>query len=463
MKSLVKVKLFFYNKLSLFLTLSILLVYLILFFRFSFSIPRYVFLSSTVEPLTFSYNPETRFLADNDNVGFQPDKTTLKHIMFGIAASSSLWHKRKSYIELWWKPRDMRGFVWLDKTTPVDNNNNTQIDSQLMHPPIRISSETYGFKYTRRGGHRSAIRISRIVSETVRLGLADVRWYVMGDDDTFFVAENLVRVLEKLDHDQFYYVGGNSESHDQNIRFSYNMAYGGGGFAISHALAKALAKMQDGCIKRHPALYGSDDRIHACMAELGVPVTKHAGFHQFDVYGSLFGLLTAHPVTSLVSLHHLDIVAPIFPKADRVQALRRLTVAMRLDSAALMQHSICYDKAHNWTVSVSWGYAVQIFSTIKSARVMEMPARTFKNWYRNYHRGGYAFNTRSFGRNQCQKPAIYYLFDAVLNEELHRTGTEYLPHPVFGNPWCETRKDREDPAVLVDRVEVHKTPDPQLW
>lgn len=119
-----------------------------------------------------------------------------------------------------------------------------------------------------------------MVSETLRLGLKDVRWFVMGDDDTVFVVENLVRVLDKYDHRQMYYVGSSSESHVQNIAFSYGMAYGGGGFAISYPLAKALEKMQDRCLKRYPGLYGSDDRIQACMAELGLPLTREPGFHQ---------------------------------------------------------------------------------------------------------------------------------------------------------------------------------------
>lgn len=156
------------------------------------------------------------------------------------------------------------------------------------------AGSTKNFKYTNSKGSRSAIRISRIVSETVRLGLQDARWIVMGDDDTFFVAENLVRVLEKYDHNQFYYIGSPSESHIQNIHFSYNMAYGGGGFAISYSLAKALVKMQDGCIQRYPGLYGSDDRIQACMAELGVPLTKEVGFHQVSSLSSYLSLLPAN-------------------------------------------------------------------------------------------------------------------------------------------------------------------------
>lgn len=206
--------------------------------------------------------------------------TTLQHVVFGIAASSRFWDKRKEYIKVWWRPRGaMRGYVWLDREVRESNMSTARTGL----PAIKISSDTSAFPYTHRRGHRSAIRISRIVSETFRLGLPGVRWFVMGDDDTVFFPENLLTVLNKFDHRQPYYIGSLSESHLQNIYFSYGMAYGGGGFAISRPLAEALARIQDGCIRRYPALYGSDDRIQACMAELGVPLTKHPGFHQYDV------------------------------------------------------------------------------------------------------------------------------------------------------------------------------------
>lgn len=168
----------------------------------------------------------------------------------------------------------MRGFAWLDKTVSTSSDDDNSL------PPLKLSSDTSKFSYKHKNGDRSALRLTRIVSETLRLGLEDVRWIVMGDDDTFFVADNLVRVLSKYDHNHFYYIGSTSESHLQNIKFSYNMAYGGGGFAMSYPLAKALEKIQDKCIDRYPELYGSDDRIQACLAELGVPLTKEIGFHQ---------------------------------------------------------------------------------------------------------------------------------------------------------------------------------------
>ncbi|KAL1329025.1 hypothetical protein HN51_046184 [Arachis hypogaea] len=409
--------------------------------------------TSTTAAATNSHSQEEEEDAAIVSTKLEPfEETNISHIVFGIGASAKLWKQRKEYIKLWWKPNQMRGIVWLEEKVKTDPS-----DEKLL-PQLKISEDTSRFNYKNPKGHRSAIRISRIVSETLRLGLKNVRWFVMGDDDTVFVTENLVKVLQKYDHNQYYYIGSNSESHLQNIYFSYNMAYGGGGFAISYPLALALEKIQDRCIQRYPGLYGSDDRIQACMAELGVPLTKERGFHQFDVYGNLFGLLAAHPVTPLVSLHHLDIVEPIFPNVSRVQALKRLKVPMQLDPAGLMQQSICYDKTRTWTISVSWGYAVQIFRGIFSAREMEMPARTFLNWYKRADYTAYPFNTRPVSRNVCQKPFVYYLSNAAYNKGANETASRYVR--TQSNPACKWKM--EDPT-RIKIIEVYKKPDPHLW
>lgn len=250
---------------------SKLLLFLIFFVSFTYILYTLKLLSSS---RACPHHPSSNRLANLTSLlPPPPPPTDLRHVVFGIAASAKLWDQRKDYIKLWFRPREMRGIVWLDRNpNPAGNDHGL--------PPIRISGDTSKFAYRNRQGHRSAIRISRIVSETFRLGLEGVRWFVMGDDDTVFVTENLLRVLRNYDHNQFYYIGSSSESHLQNIYFSYSMAYGGGGFAISYPLAAALVKMQDRCIQRYPGLYGSDDRMQACMAELGVPLTKQLGFHQ---------------------------------------------------------------------------------------------------------------------------------------------------------------------------------------
>ncbi|KAL2516776.1 Protein of unknown function (DUF604) [Abeliophyllum distichum] len=171
------------------------------------------------------------------------EKTGLQHIVFGIGASAKLWEKRKEYIKLWWKP-EMRGIVWLDTRLKNYPNKSESL------PELRISADTSRYAYKNKQG-----------TPGLPFGFRGL-------------------ILNKYDHNQYYYIGSLSESHLQNIYFSYGMAYGGGGFAISYPLAKALEKMQDRCIQRYPGLYGSDDRMQACMAELGVPLTKELGFHQ---------------------------------------------------------------------------------------------------------------------------------------------------------------------------------------
>ncbi|KAG8391871.1 hypothetical protein BUALT_Bualt01G0232000 [Buddleja alternifolia] len=445
-------------------------IYFIIFFTFlilshtpKFTYPLPIFFTKNCSNInaftksTSSQNP-SHFIQNQTKINTQNpkpyiEKTHLHHIVFGIASSAKLWDQRKNYTKLWWRPNEMRGFAWLDKTVRGSTDSATL-------PPVKISSNTSRFKYVNKKGDRSAIRITRIVSEIVRLGLENVRWIVMGDDDTFFVVDNLVRVLSKYDHNQFYYIGSSSESHLQNINFSYNMGYGGGGFAISYALAKTLEKMQDRCIRRYPKLYGSDDRIQACMAELGVPLTKEVGFHQFDIYGNPLGLLAAHPTAPLVSLHHLDVIEPIFPNMGRVQALQRLKMAMKLDSAGLMQQSICYDKARNWTASISWGYSAQIYPGFIPAREMEIPERTFVNWYRKDDGAAFSFNTRTLARDVCKRPFVYVLSNALHNPSTNRTESEYV-RVSSSKSKCSQTKIVDPSNIRI--VEVHKRPDPNLW
>ena len=132
-------------------------------------------------------------------------------------------------------------------------------------------------------------------------------------------------------------------------------------------------------------------------------------YSQYDVYGNLFGLLVAHPITPLVTLHHLDFVEPIFPNHTGLQDMQHLFKDVKVDSARTLQQSICYDKEMNWSFSVSPGYTVHIFRGIFSPRELEIPSRTFLNWYRRDDFTTYEFNTRPVNRHPCQKPFAFYM------------------------------------------------------
>lgn len=341
---------------------------------------------------------------------------SLDQIVFGIASNKKSWPKRKDYLKIWWKPNLMRGCVFVDELPPEENPQN---DDGSSLPAVCISGDTSRFRYTFRGGYRSAIRVARVVLETMAAGHSNVRWYVFGDDDTLFFPENLVKTLSKYDHELWYYIGSNSETYDQDKMFGFEMGFGGAGFAISQSLAENLRKVFDSCLERYPHLYGSDSRIHSCLAELGVRLTHEQGFHQVDLKGNIFGLLASHPITPLVSLHHLDNIDPIFPNMTIKESLQHLFKAVEIDSQRIVQQSVCYDRWFSWTISVSWGYAVQIHE-----RHVFLPdaigvQRTFKPWKKEkepkVEPGSFAFNTMEIHEDPCRRPVVFFFDRASSN------------------------------------------------
>lgn len=143
---------------------------------------------------------------------------------------------------------------------------------------------------------------------------------------------------------------------------------------------------------------------------------------QVDVRGDTYGMLAAHPVAPLVSLHHLDYVSPISPRAhDQLEALGSLVRASRLDPARTLQQSICYDPARNWSVSVAWGYSAQVYPRVLPPAELETPFQTFQTW-RSYHNGPFTFNTRSIPPDPCDRPIFYFLAGVRGDDDARKKG-----------------------------------------
>ncbi|KAA0044110.1 uncharacterized protein E5676_scaffold352G001460 [Cucumis melo var. makuwa] len=384
------------------------------------------------------------------DAGEQP--TNISHLVFGIGGSVKTWNERRHYCELWWKKNVTRGFVWLEEKPEYAWPESS--------PPYRISADTSKFNYTCWYGFRSAIRVARIIKETYEMGLENVRWFVMGDDDTVFFVDNLIDMLGRYDHNQMYYIGANSESVEQDVVHSYAMAYGGGGFAISYPLATVLVQILDGCIDRYAHMYGSDQKIQGCITEIGVPLTKELGFHQLDIRGNPYGILAAHPIAPLVSLHHLDYVQSIFPAMTQPDSLKKLYKAYETDPSRALQHSFCYDTVRNWSVSVSWGYSVQLYPWLVTAKEMETAFLTYQTWKTNSNEP-FTFDTQPVSSDPCKRPILYFLNSTErLGSRQWRTLTTYQRYTE------EARCDRPDyaPALAVESFNVSAPEfDRRLW
>ncbi|CAA7059264.1 unnamed protein product [Microthlaspi erraticum] len=341
--------------------------------------------------------PGNRSLYETDKLDL-----ALHHLMFGIAGSSQLWERRKELVRLWWRPIQMRGHVWLEEQVSPEEG-----DDSL--PPIIVSEDSSRFRYTNPTGHPSGLRISRIAIESFRLSLPDVRWFILGDDDTIFNVHNLLSVLSKYDPSEMVYIGNPSESHSANSYFSHNMGFGGGGIAISYPLAEALSRIHDDCLDRYPKLYGSDDRLHACITELGVPLSKEPGFHQWDIKGDAHGLLSSHPIAPFVSIHHVEAVNPLYPGLSTLDSLKLFTRAMSLDPKSVLQRSICYDHTQKLTFSISLGYVVQVFPNILLPRDLERAELTFSAWNGIKQPNEFDLDIKLPVSSLCKKPILFFL------------------------------------------------------
>lgn len=129
-----------------------------------------------------------------------------------------------------------------------------------------------------------------------------------------------------------------------------------------------------------------------------------------DFTGDMFGLLAAHPVTPLVSLHHLDLVDPIFPNMSSIEALKHLYEATKYDPHRIVQQTVCYDEWFSWTVSVSWGYAVQVFRKNVRLPYTLRALETFQPFRKgNYLNSLFNFDTREYRPDKCRRPAVFFM------------------------------------------------------
>ncbi|CAL9220402.1 unnamed protein product [Arabidopsis halleri] len=438
--------------------------YLVLFTRFSVLtclivsvslVLRATFLSPSARDYSTTYGLRLTAVPQKA-IAFPPTGSVgpinISHIFFSIAGASETWIDRSQYISLWWR-NSTRGFVWLDEPVKIPQNHS----DVRFSIPTRVSDPGWTrFKFS---SSRAAVRIARIIWDSYRLNLPNVRWFVMGDDDTVFFTENLVKVLSKYDHEQMWYIGGNSESVEQDVMHAYDMAFGGGGFAISRPLAARLAGAMDDCLQRYFYFYGSDQRIAACVSEIGVPFTEERGFHQLDIRGDPYGFLAAHPLAPLVSLHHLVYLDPMFPNKNPIESLQTLMKPYNLDPNRILQQVNCHDRKRQWSISISWGYSIQIYTYFLTATELNTPLQTFKTW-RSSSDGPFVFNTRPLKPDPCERPVIYFMDGA---EDVRGSGTKTW-YSIADKNYGHCEKSEHTRLTKVKRILVTsmKT-DPEYW
>ncbi|KAK2993810.1 hypothetical protein RJ640_027688 [Escallonia rubra] len=390
--------------------------------------------------------PPSHLLCPSSEPNASASPTNINHLMFGILASAKTWRQRKPYTDSWWRPNVTRGYLYFDVAPSGD-----LLPWSPLSPPPRVSDDITELLKESKHRRPMMVRMVHAILELFREEHEGVRWYIMGDDDSIFFPENMVDVLGKLDHTKYIYVGCNSENIKSNLGFSFNMGFGGGGFALSYPLAEALSKDLDNCFKRYPYLRSADEMTMACIDDIGVSLTVNKGIHQIDLHNDLSGLLSSHPQVPLLSLHHFDQVNPIFPKLNRAESAFHLRKAADVDQSRLLRQTICYHKQSNWSFSVSWGYSAHIYESVIPRTTLKKPLETFKPWVRNTRPPLFIFNTRKVTNDPCEAPHVFF-FDSIEKRSVNEIVTSYVRAARRGLSACSSSGNHS--ADYVTRITV---------
>lgn len=164
-------------------------------------------------------------------------------------------------------------------------------------------------------------------------------------------------------------------------------------------------------------------------------------------------MLSAHPLAPLLSLHHLDSAQPIFPGMNRTQALEKLFLSVQVDPERILQHTVCYDRTKLLTISVSWGYSVQVFEGNQLLPDLLPLQRTFVPWRRsvNVNSHPFMFNTRDFPRDPCKRSAVFFV-DNVFHDA-NKIQTNYVRHNVKICPQKGPLKSLEQIRVMTQKLD----------
>ncbi|EMS68402.1 hypothetical protein TRIUR3_30741 [Triticum urartu] len=107
---------------------------------------------------------------------------------------------------------------------------------------------------------------------------------------------------------------------------------------------------------------------------------------------------------------------------------------------------------YTWSVSVAWGYTVQLYPWAVAPHELEVPLQTFKTW-RSWANGPFVFNTRPLVSTDtpCYRPAMFFL-SRVRNETSRGTVSEYSRHAAKSEKECDQASFRAASTVHTVKV-----------
>jgi hypothetical protein len=261
------------------------------------------------------------------------------------------------FIKFWAKIKNIKCLIVFEEN---DLSNKIFIKQFLLRHEIKCQIETSTVK---RYEERYFQLIQLIFNKT---NLNQIKWFCIGDDDTIWFMNNLLKTLEQYNSSKLLYLGNVSDKNKSlNLHGSY-YAYGGAGILLSQPLAFSFANNLNKC-KQFMNINNGDEMIGSCltqMLKINLTINKH--FHQIDHQGDIYGFLQSG-IDGLVTLHHVFSQWEPFPQEhsnDEKDILNILSISYYTHDFNFLKRFVKFNLNKNQTFLLTIGYSFTLFNRI---------------------------------------------------------------------------------------------------
>ena len=206
-----------------------------------------------------------------------------------------------------------------------------------------------------------------------------IKWFILGDDDTFWFLEHLLLHLEPFQFQKPIYLGDITDALDSRKIWGEDFAYGGGGIVLSRGLVSLLQENSRDCEFQNKGI-GGDAILGRCIQKLNVSLTRNSYFHQVDFSKDATGFFESG-LQNLISLHHLQSWAKVFPLHhlnDTEEILGLLDFGSSILGSDFLRRRIWTDLSLNQSFVLTNGYSLTSYNRSLNSKELLKAERTWE-------------------------------------------------------------------------------------
>lgn len=113
----------------------------------------------------------------------------------------------------------------------------------------------------------------------------------------------------------------------------------------------------------------------------------------------------------------------------KIQALQHFFKAADTDPARISQQIICYDRINSLSVTIAWGYAIQVYKGNFKVPELLTVLRSFESWDKDKKIPYFMFRTKVESRGPCQKMVAFL---SSVDSVGDKVWSNYTRHRVLG-------------------------------